>query len=67
MVQDGKGFILVGLNPGGQPATVGIIDDQNGDIGPAAITQLVNLIHMAIGRVGKAPQMHELITRQCLS
>jgi hypothetical protein len=63
MVHDGKGFILFGLNPSGQPTTVGIIDDEYRDIGPVAITQVVNFIHVAIGLVGKAPQMHELITR----
>ena len=54
--------ILIGLNPGRLPAAVGIIDDENGDIGLVAITQVVNFIHVAIGLVGKAPQMNELIT-----
>jgi hypothetical protein len=26
MVHDRKGFILIGLNPGARPATIGIID-----------------------------------------
>ena len=33
MVHDGKGFILIGANAGGLSAAVGIIDDENGDIG----------------------------------
>jgi hypothetical protein len=63
MVHDGKGFILIGPNPGGLPAAVGIIDDENGDIGLVVVAQVVNFIHVAIGLVGKAPQMNELITR----
>jgi hypothetical protein len=63
MVHDRKGFILIAFNPGGQPATVGIIGNENGDIGPVAVAQLVNFDHVAIGDVGKAPQMHELITQ----
>jgi len=63
MMHDGKGFVLIGLNLGGLPATVGIIDDENGDIRPILIAQVVNFVHVSIALVGKAPQMHELITR----
>ncbi|RPI38363.1 MAG: hypothetical protein EHM67_11220 [Hyphomicrobiaceae bacterium] len=36
MVRDGKGVVLIGPNPGGLPAAVGIIDNENGDIGPVS-------------------------------
>jgi hypothetical protein len=63
MVHDGKGFILIGANPGGLTAAVGIIDNEDGNVGLKTIAQVVKLVHVAVGIVGKAPQMHELITR----
>ena len=61
-MHDGKGFVLIGLNLGGLPATVGIIDDENGDIRPILIAQVVNFVHVSMSyarklvtaRIGKA-------------
>jgi hypothetical protein len=58
MMHDGKGFVLIGLNLGGLPATVGIIDDENGDIRPVLITQVVNFVHVTIALIGKAAKRH---------
>ena len=62
MVHDGKGFVLIGLDPGGLPAPIGIIDNEDGDVGLETIAQFVNFLQVSIGTIGKAPQMHELIT-----
>ena len=61
-MHDGKGFVLIGLDPGGLPAPIGIIDNEDGDVGLETIAQFVNFLQVSIGTIGKAPQMHELIT-----
>jgi hypothetical protein len=63
VMHDGESIVLVGGNFGGLPATVWVIDNENGDVGPVAIAQFVNFIHVTIALVGEAPKMNELIAR----
>ena len=62
VVHHSKRFFFIGVHPRGQSATRWIIDDQHADIGAVFVAQTMDLVHVAIALVGKAPDVLEVLT-----
>ncbi len=60
VMHHGEGLVGVGVHARGQPAALGIVDDEHRHVGPVLVAQGMDLVHVAVALVGEAPDVIEV-------
>ena len=61
VMDDGERIVGVGMHSGRQPTTLGIIHDQERDVGSIQVAQSMDLVHVAVAPVGEPPDMVDML------
>ena len=60
VMHDGKRLLGLGEDARGKAATLGVVDDEHGNVGAVFVAQSMDLVHIAVALVGEAPDVIEM-------